>query len=110
MMEISTPKEFFEKALPQRFNSAKATGVDVTVQINVTGPNGGEWVVTIQNQTLKTQQGTAPTADLALSMAENDFMDLMTHRISAEKAFFSGKVRFKGNITLALKLRDAGFL
>ncbi len=109
-MERFIPKEFFEKTLPQRFNPAKAAGVNVTVQISIAGPNGGEWVVTIQNQTLKTQQGTAPTPDLALSMAENDFMDLMTHRISAEKAFFSGKVKFKGNIALALKLRDAGFL
>jgi putative sterol carrier protein len=109
-MEPTTPKEFFEKALPQRFNPAKAQGIDVTVQVNLAGANGGEWVVTIKNQTLQAQEGATPKPDLALNMAEKDFMDLVTSHISAEKAFFSGKIKFKGNIALALKLRDAGFL
>lgn len=43
-------------------------------------------------------------------MDEKDYLDLVNHRISAEKAFFTGKVQFKGNIALALKLREAGFL
>ncbi len=109
-MQTNTPKEFFEKALPQQFNADKASGIDVTVQITITGSNGGNWIVTIRNQKIETQEGTTEAPNLALNMAENDFMDLVNRRLSAERAFFSGKVRFKGNIALALKLRDAGFL
>ena len=47
---------------------------------------------------------------LTLQMNENDFMDLVNGRLSAEKAFFTGRVQFRGNIGVALKLRDAGFL
>jgi len=43
-------------------------------------------------------------------MAEQDFLDLVNGKMGAEKAFFSGKVQFKGNIALALKLKEAGFL
>jgi putative sterol carrier protein len=43
-------------------------------------------------------------------MNENDFMDMVNEKLSAEKAFFTGRVQFKGNIATALKLRDAGFL
>jgi putative sterol carrier protein len=109
-MEISTPKEFFEKALPQRFKAQKAAGINVTVQVVISGPQGGNWTVAIKNQTLNTEEGITETPDLALNMTKNDFLDLVNNRISAERAFFSGKVHFKGNIALALKLRDAGFL
>ena len=109
-MEATTPKEFFEKTLPQRFNAIKAAGVDVIVQVSIIGSSGGDWIVIIKNQQLEVKQGVDPKANLSLKMAEKDYLDMVNHKISAEKAFFTGKVQFKGNIALALKLRDAGFL
>jgi len=110
MTEAATPKEFFEQTLPKRFNASKASGVDAIVQVSISGPNGGDWVVTIRNQKLDVKEGVHPKPNLSLKIAEKDYLDLINHKISAEKAFFTGKVQFKGNITMALKLRDAGFL
>ena len=107
---VKTPKEFFDEMLPSRFKPEKASGIDVTVQINITGPNGGDWIVTIKNQKLKTEEGIAPSPTLKLRMAETDYMDLINGKISAEKAFMTGKIEFKGNIGLALRLKEAGFL
>ncbi|MEM2999417.1 MAG: hypothetical protein QXX34_02700 [Candidatus Bathyarchaeia archaeon] len=50
MAEAQTPREFFERILPRRFKPDKAVGVDVTVQVDIAGPNGGSWTVTIKNQ------------------------------------------------------------
>jgi putative sterol carrier protein len=108
--EAKTPKEFFEKILPKRFKPDKALGIDVTVQINITGPNGGDWTVTIKNQKLEVKEGTHPSPTLSLEMAETDYMDMVNGEMSGEKAFLTGKLRFKGNIALALKLRETGFL
>ena len=110
MTEAKTPKEFFEKVLPSTFKPEKAAGIDVTVQVNITGPNGGDWVVTIKNQKLEAEEGTHPSPALELKMAETDYMDLINGKISAEKAFFTGKVHFKGDIGLALRLKETGFL
>ena len=110
MTETKTPKEFFEKVLPKRFKPDKAEGIDVTVQINITGPNGGDWAVTIKNQKLEVKEGTHPSPTLLLKMAEKDYMDLINGKISGEKAFITGKLQFKGNIGLALKLKETGFL
>jgi putative sterol carrier protein len=109
-MKVKTPKEFFEKELPSRFKPDKATDIDVAVQIKITGPNGGNWVVTIKNQKLEVKEGTHPSPTLTLEMAEIDYIELVNREISGEKAFLTGKLRFKGNIALALKLREAGFL
>lgn len=109
-MEATTPKEFFERTLPGRFNPNKAEDIDVTVQVTVTGTNTSNWIVTIKEQKLYAKEGVHPSPNLSLKMAENDFLDLVNNKISAEKAFFTGKVQFKGSIALALKLKEAGFL
>lgn len=110
MTEAKTPRGFFEKVLPSRFKPDKAADIDVTVQVKITGPNGGNWAVTIKNQKLDIKEGTHPSPTLSLEMAETDYIDLINGKMSGEKAFLTGKLRFKGNIALALKLRETGFL
>jgi putative sterol carrier protein len=109
-MESKTPKEFFEKDLPQRFHPERAADIDVTAQVNITGPEGGEWIVTIKDQKLQVTEGRDPSPPLILKINDNDFMDIVNKRVSAEKAFFTGKIQFKGNLAMVLKLKDAGFL
>lgn len=110
LMEAKTPKEFFEKVLPNRFNPNKTKGVDVTVQIDIAGPSGGEWTVTIKDQKLEVKEGTHPSPTLVINMAAKDYMDVVNGKMSGEKAFLTGKLRLKGNLVLAMKLREAGFL
>jgi putative sterol carrier protein len=109
-MEASTPKEFFNNILPNRFKPEKAKGIDVIVQVDINGNNGGNWIVKIKEQKLEVKEGIHQSPNLSLKMAEKDYLDLINGKTSAEKAFFSGKIQFKGNITLALKLKEAGFL
>ncbi len=109
-METNTPKDFFDTTLPLRFKPEKAKGIDTIVQVNITGVEGGSWTVIIKDQKLQIAEGTHLSPTLTLKMNENDFLDMVNGKLSAEKAFFTGKVQFKGNIGIALKLKDAGFL
>jgi putative sterol carrier protein len=110
MTQAQSPQEFFEKILPNRFKPEKAAGINVTAQLNISGPEGGSWTITIKDQKLQVKEGIDPAAELTLKMSLTDFLDMVNGKLSAEKAFFSGKVQFRGNIATALKLRDAGFL
>ncbi len=110
MTEAKTPIEFFEKILPSRFKPDKAAGIDVTVQVSINGPNGGDWIVSIKNQKLEIKEGKHSSPTLLINMAENDYMDVVNGKMSGEKAFITGKLRLKGDIGLALKLKEAGFL
>ena len=109
-MAPKTPKEFFETVLPARFKPEKAAGIDVVAQLTLTGAGDGDWVISVKNQKLEIKQGTNASPTLKIKMTEKDFMDLVGQKISVEKAFFSGKINFEGNLNLALKLRDAGLL
>jgi putative sterol carrier protein len=109
-MEAKTPHDFFEEVLPLKFKPEKSAGIDVVAQINITGVEGGNWIVTIKDQKLQVTKGIHMAPTLTLQMNEKDFMDLVNGRLSAEKAFLTGRVQFRGNISVALKLRDAGFL
>ncbi len=109
-MDVKSPREFFEEALPKRFSPAKAAGVDVIVQLSITGPEGGDWIVAIKDQKIEIKEGIQPSPTLSLKMREKDYLDLINHKLSAENAFMTGKLQFKGNIILAMKLREMGFL
>lgn len=108
MAEVKTPKDFFEKILPQRFKPEKAKGVDVIVNVDISGINGGEWIVVIKNQILKIKEGKHNSPIISLKMSEKDYLDVINGKLSGEKAFFSGKLKLKGNISQALRLKDAG--
>lgn len=110
MMEAQTPQEFFDEILPLRFKPEKAKGINVTVQVNITGPQGGDWTVEIKDQKLSVCKGNNPLPKLTIGATDADFLDIVNDKLSAQKAFFTGKIKLKGDVGLALKLRDAGFL
>jgi putative sterol carrier protein len=109
-MEVKMPKEFFDVVLPTRFKPDNAKGIDVIAQVNLTGPNGGDWTVIIREQKIDIRNGNHPSPKLTIGMTDADFVDLVNDKLSAQKAFFTGKIKFKGDIATALRLRDAGFL
>jgi putative sterol carrier protein len=109
-MEIKTSQEFFENTLSTKFKPEKAKDIEVVVQVNLTGDIPNNWVITIKDQKIQSKQGITTEPTLTLKTSEENFLDLINGKISVERAFFSGKINFKGDITTALKLKDAGFL
>eukprot|EP00286_Rhodomonas_abbreviata_P010811 CAMPEP_0181318668 /NCGR_PEP_ID=MMETSP1101-20121128/17132_1 /TAXON_ID=46948 /ORGANISM="Rhodomonas abbreviata, Strain Caron Lab Isolate" /LENGTH=107 /DNA_ID=CAMNT_0023426159 /DNA_START=59 /DNA_END=382 /DNA_ORIENTATION=+ len=48
----------------------------------------------------------AGKADVTLTMAEKDFLDLMSGKAQGQTLFMSGKVKFKGNMGMVMKLQQ----
>ncbi|MGA3192675.1 MAG: SCP2 sterol-binding domain-containing protein [Candidatus Bathyarchaeia archaeon] len=108
-MIIKTPREFFEKTLPSRFDPSKAAGLEAVVQMNITGSDGGDWTITIKNGKIEVKEGTHPSPEIAIKIVDTDFVDLINRKQNALTAFMSGKIQFKGSLALGLRLMDAGF-
>ncbi len=109
-LEIESPQQFFEKTLPQKFDANKAAGVNAVIQMNITGPKGGNWVVTIKDQKLDVKQGKADCPDITIETGDVDYLELVNGRLNGVNAFMSGKLKFTGSMTVALKLLGTGLI
>ncbi len=109
-MVISSPREFFEKSLPSRFDPAKAAGLDAVIQMNITGSKGGDWTITVRDQKMDIKEGIHASPAIAVKIADADFVDLVNGKLNAIGAFMAGKIEFKGSMSLGLKLIDLGIM
>ena len=109
-MNIKTPKEFFEKVLPEKFDPTKVGNLDAIIQMNVTGPNGGNWTIIVRNQKMEVTEGNHASPGISVKIADADFVDLINGKINAVSAFMAGKIQFKGSMSLGLKLVDMGII
>ena len=109
-MEASTPKEFLDKVLPEKFDPERAADLSAVVQFKISGDNGGEWVLTIKDQKLEITEGTVDGPDMTLIMKDKDYVALVNGKLSGQKAFMTGKLKFKGDMNLGMKLQKLGLI
>lgn len=109
-MEVSTPKEFLDKVLPEKFDPEKAAGLSAVVLFKISGDDGGEWVLTIKDGKLEIRNGTVDGPNMTLIMKDKDYVSLVNGKLSGQKAFMTGKLKFKGDMNLGMKLQKLGLI
>ncbi len=109
-LTVRTPRQFFEETLPNKFDPHKAADVDAVIQMNITGPDGGQWIITVRDQKMDIKEGVHPSPALAVKMADSDFLALINGKLNAVGAFMAGKIEFKGSMSLGLKLVELGIV
>ncbi|KFM07168.1 Hydroxysteroid dehydrogenase-like 2, partial [Aptenodytes forsteri] len=74
-------------------------------QFELSGDDGGTWYIDLKTKGGSAGFGKPPvTADVVMSMSSADFVKMFTGKLKPTMAFMSGKLRIKGNMTLAIKL------
>lgn len=101
----TTVKDIVE-AMPSRFNSAAAAGLDVVFQFDISGDQAGQWHLIVKDQTCKILEASHASPNVTYSMASNDFIEMMTGKLSGQAAFFSGKLRVSGDLMMAQRLES----
>jgi len=109
-MEVSTPQEFIEQVLPKNFDGSKAAGLTAVVQFLIKGENGGDWFMSIRDGKLEVARGNAETPHITLTMKDADYVALVNGKLSGQRAFMTGKLKFKGDMTLGMKLQKLGLI
>jgi len=100
---MPTVKETFE-AMAGRFRSDKASGTTAVIQYDVSGDGGGTWHAVIKDGACMVNSGSAPNPNLTLSIAGQDWLDMLSGKQSGQMLFMSGKLKVKGDMGLAMKL------
>lgn len=100
---MPTVKESFE-AMPGRFRADKAAGTNATIQYDIGGEGGGTWNAVIKDGVCTVNPGPATNPNLTLTIAAQDWVDMLSGKQSGQMLFMSGKLKVKGDMGLAMKL------
>jgi len=65
---------------------------------------GKSWGVDLKNGKGSVSNGAPATADCTITIAEEDFVNLMLGKANGQSLFMSGKLKIQGNMGLAMKL------
>lgn len=90
--------------MPKAFMPEKAEGVSAVVQYRLTGDEGGDWVITIQDGQCAVEPGEVENATMTLTADAQDYKDVVTGKQNAMQAFMQGKLKLAGDLNLAMKL------
>ncbi len=101
-----TPKEIFETKLPEQLKTKgdDVTKVNAIYQFIVTGDDGGNWWVDTTKSGGEVGEGENADAKCTITMTDADFMDMVTGKLNGQMAFMTGKLKIKGDMSLAMKL------
>ena len=101
-MSDITVKGFFESLAPALNAKPEAlSGMDCVFQFMV---GNYAYNVLIKEGKAATAEGAALAPDCTVTIAESDFIDLLSGKLNGQMAFLTGKLKVAGNINLALRL------
>lgn len=98
-----TPQEIFAQ-MPAYFQPEAAGNDQARLQFDLSGEGGGTWSLEVADGQCLVHEGTVDNPDLTLRMTVSDFLAMIRGELDSMKAVMSGKIGFKGNITLGMKL------
>ena len=103
-MNPTTVKEFFQ-LLPGRLDSDAAEGLDAVYQFDLSGTQGGQYILTIREGACQVAEGMHEDPHVVLSMAGEDCIKVLKGQLSGVAVAMSGRLKVSGDIGLAMQLK-----
>ncbi len=86
--------------LPSAFNADAAAGGDCTIQFNCSTPAH----VMIKDGGCSVADGQSDSADVTITMEDDDMVALMKGELNGMTAFMTGKLQIEGDMMLAQRM------
>jgi putative sterol carrier protein len=103
--EDSTPQDVFD-AMRGSFQPAKAKGLHVRYQWDLSGPNGGQWWIEVNDGTYKMGKGTIPDPSVTFTASDKDWVAICHDQLSGTWAYMTGRLKVRGDQGIARKLGE----
>lgn len=106
MAEQLTSVADIKQKMPERFNAGASKGVKATYQFDLTGDGGETFHVNVDDGTCQVCDGAAGSPNITITMAASDYVDMINGKLNPQMAFMGGKLKIKGDMSLALKMQQ----
>ena len=101
----STPQQVFD-GMRQSFQAEKAKGVHARYQWELSGPNGGEWWIDVNDGTYKMGKGKIDNPSVTFVTSDKDWVALSNGTLGGKWAYFTGRLKVRGSQSVARKLGE----
>jgi putative sterol carrier protein len=101
----STPQQVFD-AMRGSFQPAKAKGVHARYQWDLSGPNGGQWWIEVNDGTYKMGKGQIEHPNVSFIASDKDWVAICNDQLSGTWAYVSGRLKVRGDQGVARKLGE----
>jgi putative sterol carrier protein len=101
----STPQQVFD-GMRQSFQANKAKGVHARYQWELSGPNGGEWWIDVNDGTYTMGKGKIDNPSVTFVTSDKNWVALSNGTLGGKWAFFTGRLKIHGDQNLARKLDE----
>lgn len=104
---IDTTLQNIFQGMQESFVPERASGVDSTVQYDITTDDGiKSYSVKISNGTCTATEGSTEDPRLTISMGLVDFVRLIFNQVQGPQLFMSGKMKLKGDMMWAMQMQN----
>jgi len=101
----STPQEVFD-SMRGSFQSAKAKGVHARYQWDLSGPQGGQWWIDVDDGKYKMGKGKVGNPNVTFVAKDKDWVAVSNHQMGGTWAYLTGRLKIRGDQGLARKLGE----
>src|SRR5260370_37929442 len=101
----STPQQVLD-GMRQSFQADKAKGVHARYQWELSGPNGGEWWIDVNDGTFKMGRGKIDNPSVTFITSDNDWVAMSNGQLKGTWAYLTGRLKVRGSQSIARKLYE----
>jgi len=101
----STPQQVFD-GMQKSFQAEKAKGVHAKYQWELSGPNGGEWWIDVEDGAYKMGRGKIDNPTVTFITSDKDWVALSNGTLKGTWAFLTGRLKVHGPQSVAKKLDE----
>ena len=98
-----TVEDFFQ-LLPGKFDPEAAEGMDAVYQFDLSGAQGGQYYLQINDGACQVTRGSHPEPHVTLSLSGEDCVRVLNGQLNGPAVAMSGRLRISGDVGLALQL------